>query len=68
MKKRYVRPNAKMVDFSYEDQVVASSVCNNYSAWGKENPKTCQDELKDVPQLAKITFVGCIIYLDQAGL
>lgn len=70
MKKQYVTPRAKKVDFSYDEQVVASSVCMNYNIWSKDNTTSavCTDELKDVPQLARITILDCNLYLDQAGL
>lgn len=50
MKKKYCAPVAKMIDFSYDEQVVAAStVCNNYNLLSKENPDTCFDEFKDIP-------------------
>ena len=65
MKKRYSTPSAKLVDFNYDEQVVAtSSKCNNYSIWGIENPTTCTVELKDVPQ-ARMAIVGCVLYMDD---
>lgn len=65
MKKRYSTPSAKLVDFNYDEQVVAtSSKCNNYSIWGIENPTTCTAELKDVPQ-ARMAIVGCVLYMDD---
>ena len=71
MKKTYSTPIAKLVDFSYDEQVVAMSTkCNNYSVWGIENPTTCTAELKDVPQatpspMARIGVVGCVLYMDD---
>lgn len=65
MKKKYSAPTAKMVDFSYDEQVVAvSSKCNNYSVWGIENPTTCMAELKDKP-VARIAVIDCVLYMDD---
>ena len=67
MKKRYSTPSAKLVDFNYDEQVVAtSSRCNNYSIWGIENPKTCVAELKDKPSpMARIAVIDCVLYMDD---
>ena len=65
MKKKYSKPSVKLVDFSYDEQVVAaSSKCNNYSIWGIENPTTCTAELKDVPQ-TRMAVIGCVLYMDD---
>ena len=66
MKKKYSTPSVKFVDFNYDEQVVAqSSICNNYSIWGIENPTTCTAELKDVPQKTRMAVVGCVLYMDD---
>lgn len=50
MKRKYCTPSAKMIDFNYDEQVVAAStVCNNYNLLSKENPDTCFEEFKDIP-------------------
>lgn len=65
MKRKYLAPIAKMVDFNYDEQVVASSItCNNYTLVGKENPTTCYDEEKDKP-MVKMVIIGCTLYLDN---
>ena len=57
MKKQYVAPRVRMVDFQYDEQIVAASVqCNNYSLLSKANPNTCFEYYKDKP-LAR--YVGC---------
>lgn len=63
MKKTYSTPSVKLIDFCYDEQVVASSsaTCNNYSLVSKENPEQCFDYLKDI----KIrTFSDCF-YTDK---
>ena len=51
MKKKYSTPKVKMVDFSYDDQVTATSTkCQNFSEWGLDNPTwLCNAELKGIP-------------------
>ena len=50
MKKQYTTPAARMIDFNYDEQVVATSViCKNYNLLSVENPETCFDEYKDIP-------------------
>lgn len=49
VKRMYSKPKAIVVDFCYDDQVVASSVCKNYSLISKMQPDDCWEEFKDNP-------------------
>lgn len=61
MKRVYNKPYARKIEFDYDEQVTATStMCNNYSKWGLENPYTCLDELKDIPVTRM--YSGCIEY------
>ena len=65
MKRAYLAPTAKKVDFNYDEQVVATSIiCNNYTLVGKENPVTCYDEEKDNP-VKRMVVYGCTLYMDN---
>lgn len=65
MKRKYSAPTAKMVDFNYDEQVVATSIiCNNYTLVGKENPTTCYEEEKDRP-IARMIVIDCTLFLDN---
>lgn len=57
MKKAYSAPKARRIDFVYDEQIVAASICNNYNLLSKENPDTCFDEFKDIP-LTRM-YSGC---------
>lgn len=49
MKKKYSTPAARLIDFCYDEQVVAvSAPCNNYALVNKETPGLCFDYLKDI--------------------
>ena len=66
MKRAYSTPKVKMVDFSYDDQVVAASmICQNYTLMGKDNPTTCYDEEKDSPVKSRMVVIGCTLYMDN---
>ena len=66
MKREYLTPTAKLVDFSYDEQVVATSmICNNYTLVGKENPVQCHDEEKDQPVMTRMVVIGCTLYMDN---
>lgn len=62
MKKKYAAPVVKLIDFCYDEQVVAASTpCNNYSLVSQENPQQCFEYLKDI----KIRMYSDCFYTDN---
>ena len=52
LKRQYIKPVAKHVDFSYDEQVVATSIpCVQYNQWSYTYPSQvlCQDNLRGIP-------------------
>lgn len=61
MKRQYVKPIAKLVDFEYDEQVVATSTpCVQYNQWSYVYPGQglCQEKLRGIPYAR--TFSECI--------
>ena len=66
MKKQYRKPSAKLVDFSYDEQVVAVSVpgCMPHYVYSQDNRETC--ELKDGMMAgARMVLIGCELYITK---
>ena len=64
MKKSYSTPWARMVDFSYDEQVVATSVggCKPEKVYSQSDSITCN--LRE-GMSARMSLIGCDLYLDQ---
>lgn len=67
MKRKYVKPIIKLVDFEYEEQIVAASApCVQYNHWSFEYPTTtlCVQKLQDIA-VARM-FSNCIEIANEA--
>lgn len=64
MKREYKTPKAKLVDFTYSEQVTAASKCIHYNLWSLNNPtvELCQDNLRDIPVKAR---GNCVMVLQE---
>lgn len=68
MKKQYRKPSAKLVDFSYDEQVVAVSVpgCLPNAVYAYGDADTCpplQEFTQSKSRAAQV--IGCYLYMDQ---
>ena len=58
MKKKYVKPNAKLVDFSYDEQITAASGCKKAWETTIDDPDFCSDWVKGKER----KFSECVLY------
>ena len=67
MKKQYRKPSAKLVDFSYDDQVVAVSApgCLPNAVYAYGDANTCPPLNEFTATNARISMIGCYLYFDQ---
>lgn len=65
MKRAYSTPKARMIDFAYDEQVVATSTggCDKlYNIGSKEANTDCVQILKEEIQTYGLQEIGCGIY------